>query len=352
MLAVLGTVVSGFLFLAVLPSTNTYQLNNYGFGSGGSGNSNTGNYSLEGISGEAAGSPGNTVTYTQNPGFVQTQQANVPAISLSNPSNYYDKLKLLIDQQNNPSDALYAIQIKAGDATCNFSTGTINYVKSDMTVGGTLTLADYQLYSAWGGAAGKNIIGLSPGTTYCVRAKATQGKFTESAYGPASSAVATSSQQISFCIYTNGSCAGGGASEAFSGLVAGSVSNSPSNIGVDFATNANSGGSVYIYSKNGGLASTTAPSSPITSATADLSSATQGYGARVASATSLTKLSPYDGTGNNIGALGTTASTILDATSPVTGGTAAIQLQAKASNTTLAATDYADTLTLIAAARF
>jgi hypothetical protein len=347
------SVLGGFLVFASLPTTTTYQLNSYGFGSGGTANSSTGNYSLEGISGEISGNPGTTTTYTLNPGFVQTQQANVPQVALSNPASYYDKLKFVIDQQNNPSDALYALQIKAGDATCNFGTGTINYIKSDLTVGASLTLADYQTYLTWGGATGNNIIGLAPGTTYCVRVKATQGKFTESAYGPSSSAVATSAQQISFCIYTSGSCAGGGASEAFAGLVAGSVSNSPSNIGVDFATNADSGGSVYIYSLNGGLKSNSS-SFTITSATVDLSlvGTTLGYGALVASSSSVSAVSPYNGAGNNVGILSTSVNTILNSNTPVVGGTAAVQLQAKASNTTPAATDYADTVTIIAAARF
>jgi hypothetical protein len=289
------SVLGGFLVFASLPSTTTYQLNSYGFGSGGTANSSTGNYSLEGITGEISGNPGNTTTYTLNPGFVQTQQANVPQVTLSNPSSYYDKLKFVIDQQNNPSDALYALQIKAGDASCNFSTGTINYIKNDLTVGASLTVADYQTYGIWGGAAGNNIIG----------------------------------------------------------LVAGSVSNSPSNIGVDFATNADSGGSVYIYSLNGGLKSNSS-SFTITSATADLSlvGTTLGYGALVASSSSLSAVSPYNGAGNNVGILSTSVNTILNSNTPVVGGTAAVQLQAKASNTTPAATDYADTITVIAAARF
>jgi hypothetical protein len=140
--------------LAALPSTSTYQLNSYGFGSGGTANSGTSTYSLEGITGEVSGQTANTSTYQTKPGFNETQQANVPKVTLTNPSNYYDKLKFVIDQQNNPTDAKYALQIKAGDVTCNFSTGTINYVKSDNTVGSTLTLSDYQTYTTWGGASG------------------------------------------------------------------------------------------------------------------------------------------------------------------------------------------------------
>jgi hypothetical protein len=337
--------------LAALPSTSTYQLNSYGFGSGGTANSGTSTYSLEGITGEVSGQTANTSTYQTKPGFNETQQANVPKVTLINPSNYYDKLKFVIDQQNNPTDAKYALQIKAGDVTCNFSTGTINYVKSDNTVGSTLTLSDYQTYTTWGGASGANIIGLTSSTTYCLRAKATQGKFTESAYGPSSSA-ATVGQQLSFCTYsTSGSC-GGSNSVTFGALTASTITNSTTNVGVDFATNADSGGNVYIYSANGALKSTNAPSAPITSASGNLVPASQGYGAQITSVSQLTKVSPYDQSGNTVGILSTNVNTILTSTTPITAGTAAVQLQAKPSTTTPAAGDYADTLTLIAAAAF
>jgi hypothetical protein len=337
--------------VADLPSTSHYQLNSYGFGSGGTANSSTSNYSLEGITGEVSGQTSSTSSYSTKPGFIETQQANVPKVTLTNPSNYYNKLKFVIDQQSNPSDAKYALQIKAGDVTCNFGTGTIQYIKSDLTVGNSLTTGDYQLYSTWGGASGANIIGLSSNTTYCVRAKATQGQFTESGYGPSSSA-ATVGQQITFCTYsTSGSC-GGSNAVAFGALTANTINNSTTNVGIDFATNANSGGNVYIYSANGALRSTSAPSGPITSATGDISVAQQGYGAQITSVSQLTKVSPYDQTGNTVGILSTSVNTLLTSSAPVISGTATVQLQAKPSNTTPAASDYADILTLIAAAAF
>jgi len=339
------TAATGATALAAQPSTNTYKLNSYGFGSGGTSNSSTGNYSLEGITGEISSQADSTGSYTLKPGYVETQQANVPKVTLSNPSNYYDKLLFVIDQQDNPTDALYALQVST---VSNFSSG-ITYVKSDHTLGASLTVSDYQTYSSWGSGSGTTIIGLTPGTTYYIRAKATQGKFTESAYGPSSNA-ATSAQSISFCLFAGASC-GSGSSTSFSGLIAGNVSNSSPNLGVTFATNADSGGSIYIYS-TGKLQSTAIPSGTINSATADLSVASSGYGAQITSATSLTKISPYDGSANNVGILSTIIKTILDTASPVASASATIQLQAKASNTTPAASDYSDTVTVIAAARF
>ena len=115
-------------FFAALPSTSNYQLNSYGFGSGGTANSTTSTYALEGISGEVSGQTATTATYNTKPGFNETQQANVPKIaSFDNGSGaYYNKLHFVIDQQSNPSDALYALQISTNS---DFSTG-VNYVKA------------------------------------------------------------------------------------------------------------------------------------------------------------------------------------------------------------------------------
>jgi len=335
--------------LAAQPATTNYQLNSYGFGSGGTANSGTSNYSLEGITGEVGGQNTSTTNFTAKPGFVETQQANVPKITLTNPSNNYDKLKFVIDQQNNPTDTKYALQVST---TSNFSSN-ITYVKSDLTLGASLATADYQTYTVWGGASGGNIIGLASNTTYYIRAKATQGQFTESGYGPSSSAT-TAGQQITFCTYSSGGSGvcGGSNAVSFPNLLANTVTNSSQNINVTFDTNANSGGNVYIYSSNGALKSTSFPGSPITSASGNLSSASQGYGAQIASVSQLTKMPPYDQGGNTVGILSTNVNTILTSSVPVAAGTATIQLQAKPSQTSPSAADYADILTLIAAASF
>src|SRR4051812_33396932 len=140
--------VLGWFLFAVFPTTTNYTLNSYGFGNGGTANSVTSNYALEGITGEVGGQNSATSTYTAKPGFNETQQANLPKIlSFNNNSGvYYNKLHFVIDEQGNPSDALYAMSI----STDNFSSD-IRYVKSDLTVGSSLTLSDYQDYATWGG---------------------------------------------------------------------------------------------------------------------------------------------------------------------------------------------------------
>ncbi len=342
-------------FFGAAPATTNYQLNSYGFGSGGTSNSTTSNYALEGLTGEASGQTGSTAAYSLKPGFNETQQANVPTITLTNPSNYYDKLKFVINQQGNPTDALYALQVCTGGDFIPCA-GAVNYVKSDNTLGSSLTLTDYQTYSAWGGAGGANIIGLASNTTYYIRAKATQGKFTESAYGPSSNS-ATVGQSLSFCLYSSANCGSGGNTVAFGGLLPATVTNAPNNIGLDFATNANAGGNVYIYSLNGGLKSVSAGNYLLPSVTGDLSSLNEGFGAQIVSYGQTTggpllKVSPYDQSGSNVGQVNSSIASLLSSAAPLTGGTGAVQLKVRPSNITPAATDYAETITLIAAASF
>lgn len=335
----------GIVFFAALPATSTYQLNSYGFGSGGTANSTTSTYALEGISGEIGGQTATTSTYNLKPGFVETQQANMPKISAfdNGSGTYYNKLHFVIDQQSNPTDALYALQIST---TSNFSSG-VNYVKSDLTIGSSLTLSDYQTYATWGGSGGANIIGLSANTTYYLRAKATQGKYTESGYGPSLSA-ATVNPSLSFSVSPT--------SIDMGNLPVGTVVDAPSNISITFATNALSGGDVYINGKNTGLFSTRA-STTIPSASGDLSSLSHGFGARVTSVSQtsggpFSSVSPYNGASNNVGLTDTNIRKIFTTSAPVTGGSGVVLLKAKAAINDPAANDYTETVTMIAAASY
>lgn len=334
---------TGLILFAALPATSTYQLNSFGFGSGGTANSTTATYALEGSTGEIAGQTATTATYNIKPGFVETQQAHVPKVSaLDNGSGlFYNKLHFVIDQQGNPADALYALSISTDNFVSN-----IKYVKSDFTVGASLVLADYQTYTAWGGASGGNIVGLLPGTTYYLRIKATQGKFTESAYGPAANAT-TAVPQLSFSVTT--------APIAMGSLLAATVVDAPQTINVTFATNAASGGDVYINGLNSGLLSASSVST-ISSATGNLSALSRGFGARVtatgATSGTFSSQSPYNGTLNNVGLTDTVIRRIMSATGPVVGGTGSVMLKAKSAATDPSASDYTETITMLASASF
>src|SRR6185437_15128686 len=111
-------------------------------------------------------------------------KANVPgAPTLTTPNNNYDRILFVLNTSGNPSDTTYALEIST---TSDFSSN-VNYIKQDGTVGSTLATTDYKTYTNWGGASGTYVTGLTSNTTYYIRAKAQQGDFTESEYGPAAS---------------------------------------------------------------------------------------------------------------------------------------------------------------------
>jgi hypothetical protein len=334
---------SAFIFLLVLPVSTNYKLKDYGFGNGGVSNAASTNYSLNGISGEQSGAPSSSAAYKIGDGLVFTNQANVPVTpTFTNPNNYYNKLQLVINTSSNPTDTKYAIAI----STDNFATVT-KYVKADHTIGSTLLLADYQTYTNWGGASGVSIIGLTANTTYQVKVKAMQGKFTETGYGPTAIA-ATVNPTLSFAININ--------TIDFGSLSVSTVVNSPQNVVVDFATNGENGGKVYVIGKNGGLLSA-AKSYTIASASGDLSSLTEGFGAQGTTVTQssggpLSIVAPYNVAANNVGVVSAAVREIFSSSNPIVGGQGTFMLKAKSSSLTPAANDYSEMLTVIASGSF
>lgn len=342
---------ASLLLFAVMPSTSTYKLEAYGFGNGGTANSTSANYALEGTAGEPNGGVSSSATYMLKPGFTQTQQANIPRLSSFDNSSgiYYNKLHFAIDQQGNDDEALYAIQV----STDNF-TSDIRYVKNDLTIGASLTLADYKTHTAWGGAIGSNIVGLASATTYQARVKATQGRFTESAYGPSSSAT-TASPSITFSLATS-SQAVPPFSITYPTLSAGTVSGSSDTINTALDTNAANGANIYVTGKNGGLLSDST-GYKINAVSSNLASLSEGFGAQSTAINQtnggpFSVLSPYNGSGATVGTLDATTRSLYLTPGPLSGGSASLTLFAKASSTAIAATDYTDVITFIAAGNY
>lgn len=348
----------GMSLLATLPATSNYQLNSYGFGSGGTGGSGTATYSLEGQSGDLS-APDSTASgsqYKTKPGFIQTQQANVPKIaSLDNGSGlYYNKLNFVLDPQGNPSDATFLIAV----STDNFVSDD-KYLQPDGTLSPTLTPSDYQTYADWGSSSGSSIIGLLPGTTYYVRARATQGLYSESAFGPSASQ-ATANPTLTFALTTTSE-----SSPPFSvnigTLEDGVVTSAPDDINVSLSTNGASGGDIYVSGKNGGLLSGST-GFKIASSSTDLATASDGFGAWSSSASQasggpFTALSHYaagscSGSSCDVGIIGTIMRSLYTTGGPVSGGSGTLSLSAKASRTDVAASDYQEVLTFVAAANF
>ena len=275
----------------------------------------------------------------------------MPLATITNDALWYNKLKVVIDAQSNPSDAVFAVAISSD----NFA--TTQYVKSDFTVTPTLSFADYQTYAAWGSATGQIVRGLSPGTVYTVKAMAFRGKFTESGYGPTTSA-ATVYPQLSFGIDVAATDISTSPPYqiTFGSLPVSTVTDSPTRIWVSVATNGESGGKVYLSGLNSGLKSL-ASAYTIAAATGDLSSLAEGFGVQGISATQgsggpLALTAPYNGAGANVGVADSLIREIFSAPAPVTGGRGSLILKAKTKPLTPASGDYAETLTVVASASF
>lgn len=166
------------------PQSTTYELKQYGFGSGGEASTSSTTYSMFGTAGEVDMGTSESTTYRTNPGLIYTIQSAVPpAPSFTNPGNNYDRLKIVINTGGNPTDTTYAIAITSNNWT------TTQYVKSTYTIGNTLTSSDWLPYSggnSWGGSGGFYVTGLGNNTIYIIKVKAKQGNFTETQWGPSS----------------------------------------------------------------------------------------------------------------------------------------------------------------------
>lgn len=340
--------VTLFSLFAANPAGGTYQLKGYEFGTGG-GDASSGQYRLNVSTDQLGGDPNASSTYKLGSGLPGTVNSNVPlAPSFTNPSSYYDRLRLILNTSSNPSDTTFVIAI----STDNFA--TTNYVQSDNTVGPTLGAEDRQTYTAWGGASGILVLGLSSNTTYQVKVKAFQGRFTETGYGPITSA-STVNPSLTFSITTT-LTAVPPFSTGFTSLPAGSVVNGDADVNLGLTTNALNGGDIYIYNQNSGLLSASAGFT-IASATANLASAQTGYGAQVIATSQvaggpITALSPFNGVSDNVGVINTSVIPILRTSSAVTTATATVRFKAKSSSTTPASSDYTDRLTFVAGMQF
>ena len=352
----LSRLLAGSLLLtlfATAPSSTSYTLKAYEFGSGGN-TSSDGTYSLNGTSGGQTGPALSSTQYGIKPGEKSVQTASVPpAPALTNPSGaFYNKLNLVINNTGNTaSDTKFLIAISSNSFTTTY------YVQPDHTVSTTTTpvIGDYQTYANWGGASGVSIVALTPNTPYQVKVSALQAGFTGSAFGPATGVVNTALATITFSLATSLTATPPFA-VGFNSLASGTVFSGTATILATISTNAYNGGDIYVRDASNGLFSQ-ADNAPLTSASTDLTSAQSGYGAIVTGTTQssggpLASSSPYNGTGNIVGALTTTLQSVASTPGPIGAGTATITLKAKASTITNAASDYADTLTLVAGMQF
>jgi hypothetical protein len=133
-----------------------------------------------------------------------------------------------------------------------------------------------------------------------------------------------------------------GNSTDFGTLLASTVATSTSSITLTISTNSTDGYIVTVKDAYGGL-NCLATSHLIASATATLSTGTEGYGIQ-ASGTGATIATAYNKTGNDVGSLQTTAQTLASNTGPANANTVIVTHKAAISNITNAG-DYIDTIT-------
>jgi len=336
------------------PSSGTYELKDYGFGSGGTVNSTSATYSLQGISGQVESASLSSSTYMMLPGLTYTLEPNTPpAPTITNPSNsYYNKLNISINNASNSTDTTFAIQIASNSA--DFSQNVFYVQSSSNTLGAT---PDWQTYTTWNSGSTFTLVGLSAGTTYYARVAAKRGTFQQGRWGAIASATTVNP---SFTLSVRTTSQPSPPFSVFIGqLNAGTVTTSSDQVTTTITTNANSGGLIYLYGTNTGLKSPTAIAGGYTipSANNDLSSGgiLEGYGARGTSTSGapMELLSPYNQSGDIVGIVDTTKREFADSSSsPVTGGQASFQLKAKSKTTTPPAGDYTDTITIVATGSF
>ena len=333
------------------PTSTNFVLDEYGFGAGAVATSSSESFMFQGIVGEIETASLSSETFILGPGLTYTLEPNTPAApTVVNLNNYYNKLHVKIDNGGNSTDTTFLIQVASGSA--DFTQNTY-YVQADNTLGADKV---WQTYTLWGGATGFELIGLKPNSTYYVRVAARKGTFQQGQYSlPASDA--TSSPNFTFFLETTKTDVPPLSIE-LGALTPGSVTTSSTKVVTTISTNSVNGGLIYIFGTNNGLKSTSAGNYTINSTTNDLSSVSEGYGARgIGHSESLggpmQLISPYDGTGDNVGILDSTQRLLSNSSDmPVTFGQVYFELKAKASDTTPGAIDYTDILTVIGTGAF
>ncbi|CAN5162478.1 hypothetical protein BH09PAT1_BH09PAT1_6270 [soil metagenome] len=182
------------------PASTNFELKSYSFGAGGD-SASSANYKAFMTLGEQSAASLSSQTFNIGSGLTYTINADVPpAPTVTNAGTNYDRLKVVINQGQNATDATYALSISSDNFVSD-----IRYIKSDATIGSTLATSDFQSYATWGGATGFSVTGLARNTTYKIRVKARKGSinYQETQWGPTSTGVATSDPTLTFSVSAN-----------------------------------------------------------------------------------------------------------------------------------------------------
>lgn len=288
-------------------------------------------------------------------------------VAVCGPGGCYDRARVEISEEGNPSDTLYSIEIS-----------TDNFVSDIQYIDGSTykpedesshDINDYRTKVNWENEV-TNIQGLSSGVQYYIRINALHGDFTESDFGPSSTAT-TAGAVISFDIDIADS---NGISEessepytlAFTGvdeLIAGAAATTNTNyIWLDVETNSAGGFALVQKGKYGGLYSTN-NDQLISSSTEDLDvTGSEGFGLQSGyinyddssdSLGDISSMANYSGSLNNVGEISSSVfNKIYDGDGPINDGRMGLKVIARAGTDKNPATDYEEEITLIFIPRF
>jgi hypothetical protein len=287
----------------------------------------------------------------------------------------YNKARFEIDEQDNPTDTLYGIQISEDNFVADVRQldGTLGTLKEV----GLRDISDYKTKASWESST-INIEGLPTNTQLWIRISALHGNFTESTFSPIVSAT-TVYPSVDFDIDIDD--ASGVATESsppytisFQGdttlFRGGSLQTADDLIWLDLSTNANRGAVILEVGENGGLDSSSSPYL-ISSATDNLSIVPEGFGLQNFDHTGTDSYCNYmsgGGSGelgnilvetdysaptdHSVGIVSTSYSKVYDGDSPLASCRVAMKAKAKASTSAIAASDYTETITIIAVPRY
>jgi len=314
-------------FAQDLDST-TYRLVAPSTGESITGTQNSTNYSVLGDSSSVDDFTTTSTTYKSIGGTGAAIEANVPSITCFETSTSsgtcsigsnglqevcstpgcYDRAKFLINAQGNPDDTRYAIQIST---VSDFSSSVYYVDPVSRTIKTSLNLSDFIYKCDWEGTSlasycasanttwqRYNILGLTPGTTYYLRAAAlhgstNSGSFTQSSW---SSTASSSTQNTSLSIDVDIASSTAGSSSPpyiinLGSMTPNAVTTSSNYIIFRLSTNALSGVILSIKGTNGGLSNGV---SLIANVNADLAS-NVGYGLRNDSTTNSASFTSFIG---------------------------------------------------------
>lgn len=204
-----------------------------------------------------------------------TYVASDGMITVCGPHGCYNRARFEIDPQGNPSDTLYSIQISTDSsfATYRIIDGTTFAPKASSTK----SIADYQTEATWEGTT-LNLRGITPSTTYYIRATALHGNLTESEPGPYATATTTNPYlEMSIDIAdTSGAPSTNPPHNLSIVLPPDFIQEANNLIWLNVGTNYQTGFRISNFGKYGGLSDGTTLS--VESKTADLATSTDGFG--------------------------------------------------------------------------